>query len=103
MLLCAAMLTGFSSCEKEVMYTVTNLFVETKMFIYEYNEANECINTKNVVLTTNETRTFTANKNAVKVKIYNSTLDAWVQQVFYLEDGLTITLSGSTIIGPLEP
>ena len=103
MLLCAAMLTGFSSCEKEVMYTITNRDGDEEYFIYEYNDANESIDTKNVILMDGETRSFTAAENAVKLKIYFPNLHAWVQQVYYLEDGLSITISGNTIVGDFEP
>lgn len=105
MLLCAAMLTGFSSCEKEVMYTITNKTgFEAELSIIEYNETDERINTHSAIFTDEETRTFTAHKDAVKVKLYVPMFEhPWVQQVYYLEKNLAITLTGNTLVGSAEP
>lgn len=104
MLLCVIALAGFSSCTREVTYTLTNKTgYSAKAFIYEYNEQNERINVVNVVFLDNETRAFVANKDAVKIKIYIPELEAWIQQVFYLEDDISITIDGRTIIGSEEP
>ena len=104
MLLCAVMLTGFSSCQREVMYTVTNQTgARVELFIYEYNEANESINSRNLAFVDNESRVFTAAKDAVKIKLYVPIIDAWVNQVFYLEENLEATIMGSTIMTTEEP
>ena len=104
MLLCAVMLTGFSSCQREVMYTVTNQTgARVELFIYEYNEANESINSRNLAFVDNESRVFTAAKDAVKIKLYVPIIDAWVNQVFYLEENLEVTIMGSTIMTTEEP
>ena len=48
---------------------------------------------------------FTANPDAVKIKIYIDDFKDWVQQVFYLNNkkAVDIVIENSTIVGPAEP
>lgn len=92
------------SCSKEVTYSITN---KTGMagtaFIHECNESGETVNIQNATINDSSTKSFVANKNAVKIKIYIKELDRWVQQVFYFETTTHITIDGNTIVGVEEP
>lgn len=80
--------------------------------LFEYNDKNEIVGQKTV----NDVyqgyfKTFTANKNAKKVKVYmvtsrgDASVYTWVQQVFYLESGsnVTIDVTGDIRVGSHEP
>ena len=119
------------SCEKEkqeeparpTTYTVTMAMSSVMptsaahydLTAFEYNEAGEKVANNTLTMAVNgSTRTFTANQNAVKVKLYikmysdNSAAPAqyyWVQQVFYLEEGknIEIKVEDHTKVGKTEP
>ena len=119
------------SCEKEkpeeparpTTYTVTMAMSSVTptsaahydLTAFEYNEAGEKVANNTLTMAVNgSTRTFTANQNAVKVKLYikmyadNTAITPqylWVQQVFYLEEGsnIDITIEDHTKVGRAEP
>ncbi len=123
----------FSSCSKDgpekatpqttytVVYNISDIStssisVTTDVTLFEYNEAGEKIGNNSMKsVHTGTTKTFTASKNAVKVKVYidvemsngtsTSSMKKWVQQVYYLEEGadIKIQLEDSTMIGNYEP
>ena len=119
------------SCEKEkqeepaspTTYTVTMAMSSVTptsaahydLTAFEYNEAGEKVANNTLTMAVNgSTGTFTANQNAVKVKLYikmyadNTAITPqylWVQQVFYLEEGsnIVITVEDHTKVGRAEP
>ena len=82
---------------------------------FEYNAENERLASNDLPkAVTGSSKTFTANSRAVKVKVYfkmysdNSSVSPvyrWVQQVYYLEEGLNIEikLEDHTKVGASEP
>ncbi len=82
--------------------------VEIDVYLFEYNEISERI--YNYTINNPEKDvpyTYTAQDNAVKVKVYLSYLgfNRWVQQVYYLVEGenFDIVLTDNTIVGNFEP
>lgn len=131
-IIAAAILASFAlSCEKEkqeeparpTTYTVTMAMSSVTttsaahydLTAFEYNEAGEKVANNTLTMAVNgSTKTFTANQNAVKVKLYikmyadNTAVTPqylWVQQVFYLEEGsnIDITVEDHTKVGRAEP
>ena len=51
----------------------------------------------------NETYMFTAHEKAIKLIIYAADFDKWVQQVYYLDDNSSITLTVESVLGPEKP
>jgi hypothetical protein len=84
----------------------------SSMTILEYNSKGEQIANNNVKCTSGLSKTFTANSNTEKVKLYltvkvvnSKSTSRWVQQVYYLKknDNTTIEFTGKTMIGIIEP
>lgn len=81
--------------------------------IKEYDASGSCIASNTIHPLSQRSQTFTANSNAVKVKIYvdvrfKSTYKQpkkWVQQVYYLEKGgnTNIRIDNNTLMGLYEP
>ena len=106
-----------AGCSKEPLpkkYSVTNNISfgsSTKFTILECNEIRDKIFNSAQTFSKGETKTFTAQDDAVKVKIYVKVesyfgnVTGYVQQVFYLQEGETksITIDDNTIIGSQEP
>lgn len=79
---------------------------------FEYNSIGESIGMNTVTnIRHGNNRTYIANDNAVKVKVYEiirgkyKTSYVWIQQVYYLKKNrnINITISDDTIVGPIEP
>ncbi len=114
LLVSVLMLAG---CSKEPLpkkYSITNNITfgsSTKFTIFECNEIGDKIYNAAETFSKGETKTFTAQDDAVKVKIYIKVesyfgnVTGYVQQVFYLQEGETksIIIDGDTIIGSQEP
>ena len=97
-----------TSCSKDdsASYTITNnCSFRFTGFIHECNDSGESVNIVTRTFSSGEKMYFTANPNAVKIKIYIDDFDDWVQQVFYLKSNKTldIVIADSTIVGPSEP
>lgn len=104
-----------SSCSKEedeeATYTLKwqsyASFVDD-VYIFEYSESGDKIASNEVGKpSTSQSYKFTANKRAVKVKVYYEFdgTPMWIQQVFYLEKGknIDIVVNGETMVGRKEP
>lgn len=127
-LLVASTMSILMSCDKtdpqvpDTTYTITaNLTgpsseytIHHDLTIFEYNEEGEKVANNSMEKIVTETKKFTANAQAVKVKVYIkmygdiSTIGTkyyWVQQVFYLEEGKNndIKVDGHSIVGSKEP
>ena len=123
-----AVLTFLSSCQEKIeepkptTYTVKMLLsnvsstsaLKVDLTAFEYNEEGEKIASNSMdEVCTGDSKTFTANKRTVKVKLYlkmysnlsTSTKSRWIQQVFYLEpeSNIDVVLKDDTMIGPDEP
>ena len=109
-----------ASCSKEEQkpqpkkYAITNRVTygySTTLTIFECNEVGDKISNVAEKFSEGETKTYTANDNAVKIKIYVKAesvfgdVKGWVQQVYYLDEGNTksITIDDNTIVGSYEP
>lgn len=100
----------------DIVGTSGNYGYDADICFIEYNEANERINIQEVSNPKfNTQKTFTANENAVKVKVYidavlsygslETDFERWVQQVYYLKEGedVEILISNETRVGTSEP
>lgn len=108
---------SFMSCSKDedesAQYTFTNTTSFTDVvYLFEYDSSGDKINSQTIEPVIQDKKyTFTADENAVKVKVYykysilSSTYSRWIQQVFVLKPGKTIdiVLEGETIVGSKEP
>lgn len=116
---------SFSSCSKdddddaEVKYIVkidddlgSTSIIDVDLTMFEYNNNGEKINSQTwKTVKSGESKEFTANPSAVKVKVYltlSSTLTSssskWVQKVYYLNEGTTIiSIEGTSVLGYNEP
>ncbi len=94
-----------ASCAKESTYTITNdTGMDGTVFVHECNAEGETITIQNATINDGSSKSFVANDNTVKLKLYIDELDKWVQQVFYLEGTSTqITINGKTVVGRQEP
>lgn len=118
-----------TSCEKlglpsdeKTTYTYTNNLDMSSVQQYisswtdqirEYDGSGSCIASNTISPLSQRSRTFTANSNAVKVKVYvdirfKSTYTQkkkWVQHVYYLEKGgnTNIRIDNNTLMGLYEP
>lgn len=109
----------FAGCTKEQepqpkKYSVTNNVTygySTTLTIFECNEVGDKIKNVSEKFSDGETKTYTAEDNAVKIKIYVKAesifgdVKGWVQQVYYLQEGSTksIVVDDNTIVGSYEP
>ena len=126
-------LTVVTSCEKinlpdNTTVTTTYTFTDNKDLssaqqyitnwtdqIREYDASGSCIATNTIHPLSQRSQKFTANSNAVKVKIYVDLTfkpgsgftqkKKWIQQVYYLEKGgnTNIIIDNNTLIGLNEP
>lgn len=107
-----------AQCKYTVKMAMTNVTttstVHYDLMAFEYNDAGEKTGNHSITLaTTGKSETYTANDRSVKVKLYykmytdksSYTEHKWVQQVFYLEKGKTITvaLEDTSLVGNKEP
>ena len=110
-LLLTAMFLTFSACssdDDETTYTLVynastwGNYAET-VRIFECTDNGDKIFNSSVECKKGYEETFTAQPNVSKVKITIGS--KWVQQVFLLKKGgnTTITIDGSTVVGPNEP
>ena len=110
-LLFTAMFLTFSACssdDDETTYTLVynastwGNYAET-VRIFECTDNGDKIFNSSVECKKGYEETFTAQPNVSKVKITIGS--KWVQQVFLLKKGgnTTITIDGSTVVGPNEP
>ena len=110
-LLFTAMFLTFSACssdDDETTYTLVynastwGNYAET-VRILECTDNGDKIFNSSVECKKGYEETFTAQPNVSKVKITIGS--KWVQQVFLLKKGgnTTITIDGSTVVGPNEP
>lgn len=110
MLLFTAMSLMFSACSDsgdDVDTTYTVVFdVSTTIHLFECNDNGEKIGNRSAKFKSGDSRTFTAEPGASKVKVYIGDLvNKWVQQVFILKKGgdTRITIDGETLVGKNEP
>lgn len=112
-------LATFCSCTKETTYTFTDntdysgySITERYVRLMEYDVNGSCVANNSLEFPTKgKAYNFTANNRAELVKVYlslkinSSSLNRWVQQVYYLEKGkdVQISIDGHTLIGPTEP
>lgn len=119
-LLLVVNLAFFSSCSKDddddVTYQIhtTNFgcsgSVNMDLIIGNYNSAGERIGSQSWDRVPEySNKKFNAVPGTTKLKIYYkmytsvSSKSGWIQQVFYLNSGKTIELTGETIVGGKEP
>jgi|WetSurMetagenome_2_1015567.scaffolds.fasta_scaffold32191_4 hypothetical protein len=121
LMLLIASVVSLTSCSKDDSVsptTYTFLYsiaddpdMSVSMTILEYNSKGEQIANNNVKCMSGLSKTFTANSNTEKVKLYltvtvnSKSASRWVQQVYYLKknDNTTIEFTGKTMVGIIEP
>lgn len=121
LMLIMASVVSLTSCSKDDSVsptTYTFLYsiaddpdMSVSMTILEYNSKGEQIANNNVECKNGLSKTFIANSNTEKVKLYltatvnSKSASRWVQEVYYLKknDNTTIEYTGKTIVGLLEP
>lgn len=107
------------SCKKDTVtqpkkFTVTcnvSYGYSRTFTILQYNDSGEKIYSNSYSFAKGETKSFTSQNDAVKIKIYikiesvMGDVKGWVQQVYYLNEGSTksIVINDDTIIGNYEP
>ncbi len=100
-------LITFSSCEFEKEYTVrseVNSTAAVTVSVCEYNDKDERVKVNTIENPQKgQDYVFAAKPSVEKVKIYINDLNKWVQQVFYIEDGTEIVITGETLVGYSEP
>ena len=86
--------------------------ITTNIMLFEYNSSNETIKSSTVEnCTEGLKKVFTADDNAVKVKVYvkletsSATKNRWIDQVYYLKknSNTRITIDDNTIVCIQEP
>ena len=121
LMLLIASVVSLTSCSKDdsvspttytFLYSIANdPDMSVSMTILEYNSKGEQIANNNVKCMSGLSKTFTANSNTEKVKLYltvtvnSKSASRWVQQVYYLKknDNTTIEFTGKTMVGIIEP
>jgi hypothetical protein len=121
LMLVMASVVSLTSCSKDDSVsptTYTFLYsiaddpdISVSMTILEYNSKGEQIENNNIECKNGLSKTFIANSNAEKVKLYlTATVNSkktsrWIQQIYYLKknDNTTIEFIGTTLVGILEP
>ena len=117
-------LTTFCSCSKETTYSFTDNtdysgisnLKERYIRLMEYDVNGSCVANNSLESPTKgKAYLFTANSRTELVKVYlslkfqsgssTSSLNRWVQQVYYVEHGknIDIEIDGQTLVGPSEP
>lgn len=114
----ASMIFLLSSCIKEENglnrnYAVTynsDYGYSTTIRVFECNEIGDKINDVSAKYSKGETKSFTAQQNTVKLKVYVKSesvfgnITGYVQRVYYLSSSPTsIVIDDNTVIGNSEP
>jgi len=121
-MLIMASVVSLTSCSKDdsvspttytFLYSMDDLSdISASMTILEYNSKGEQIANNNIECKNGLSKTFTANPNTEKVKLYltvkaanSKAASRWIQQIYYLKknDNTTIEFAGTTLVGILEP
>ena len=112
-------MTTFCSCSKETTYTFTDNtdysginLIERYIRLMEYDVNGSCVANNSLESPIRgKAYVFTANNRTELIKVYlslktqSSSLNRWVQQVYYVEKGknIDISIDGHTLVGPSEP
>ena len=117
LLLCLAATVVFNSCSKETSYAIVDntsdfSFTEYSILICEYDNSGSRVFTNKLDWPEKgKSYVYSANDHAEKIKVRlqakigTTSVNRWVQQVFYLEKGknITISIGDDTLVGTNEP